>query len=128
VPVGWFVAREVSSRGSGPGAVVEEVAVAKINLTYEHTLGRIDAKRALKAGLDEINPNLGLTQSWNDNVVTLTGSGATGGVVATGTVRNNAIDIEIDLPPNLSDPALVAEVERRTRNKLADALAPQAAT
>lgn len=102
--------------------------MATINITVAHTLGRTDAKRALKAGLDEITASLGLVASWTDNVVNLTGSGVTEGVAARGTVRNNEIDVAVDLPPNLSAPATVAEVERRIRDQLAETLAPQAAT
>ena len=90
-------------------------------VTQPHELGRMEAKRRVDKGINERFDKLGLTDTWTDNVATLTGSGRSEGVTGTATVRNHGVDVTINVPDHRVQYAGI--YEQNLRNWLAEILA-----
>lgn len=70
----------------------------ELKVIHPHALGRMEAKRRIDKGVDELVDRLGLVEKWTDNVATLTGSGQSEGFVGTATVRNNNVEVVLSIP------------------------------
>jgi hypothetical protein len=84
----------------------------------------MEAKRRIDKGIDEMADRMGLVETWNDNVMTLSGSGESNGIFGTATVRNNGVDVSINVPVDLEP---YAEIYRTNLvNWLIELLGPPA--
>lgn len=96
----------------------------EISVVHPHVLGRMEAKRRVDKGIDEMANRMGLVETWNDNVMTLSGSGESHGIFGTATVRNNSVDVVINVPDDLQPYASIYRTN--IENFLIEILGPPA--
>lgn len=87
-----------------------------IDITQNHELGRGEAKNRAETKAAELAAKYGLSVRWVDNVLHFEGLGAKG----TLTVRNNNVQLILDLPDSLDSQA--SAIEDKARHALANNL------
>ena len=84
-----------------------------IDITQNHDLGRMEAKHRAEAKTSELAARWGLSIHWEDNVLHFEGLGVRGTV----TVRNNNVQLVLDLPDTYDSQA--GAIEDKARHALA---------